>query len=176
MELSAPLIAGNTYSLSFYNRKDPAYDANLLEIGYSANSASFGTAIDTAAIPGTTWDFVFITFTPTVNSSYITVRSIAGSYGWNFVDDFVIADITNTPDATTADPAVRVFPNPTSGMISIAASSPGGIESVTVKDVQGNVLLFTQSTLIDLTGFPAGMYILEVATDQGRSVKRIVRE
>lgn len=176
MELSAPLVAGNTYTLTFYNRKDAAYGANLLEIGYSSDSASFGTAIDTAAIPGLTWGFVSVTFTPSINCSYITIRTIAGTYGWNFVDNFAISNITNTNDLATADRMIQVYPNPTSGVISIVASSSCVTESVTVKDLHGNTLLVSQSPIIDLTGFAAGVYILEVATNEGRVVKRIVKE
>ncbi len=176
MELSAPLVAGNTYLLSFYNRKDPGYGANLLEIGYSNDSTLFGTAIDTAAVPGLTWDFVTVTFTPTINCSHITIRTIAGTYGWNFVDDFTISDITNTNNLATADAMIQVYPNPTSGVISIATSSSCVTESVTVKDLQGNTVLVSKSPSIDLTGYAAGVYILEVATNEGRVVKRIVKE
>lgn len=176
MKLSAPLVAGNAYTLSFYNRKDPGYGANLLEIGYSNDSTLFGTAIDTAALPTTTWGFVSVTFTPTVNSSFITVRTIAGTYGWNFVDDFAIADITTTNDVVNDDRMIRVYPNPTSGMISVVGSSDCVTESVTVKDIHGNTVLVSQSPVIDLTGFAAGVYILEVETNIGSVIERIVKE
>lgn len=176
LELSAPLVAGNTYMLTFYNRKDPGYGANLLEIGYSSDSTMFGTAIDTAAVPTLSWGFVSMTFTPTINCTHITVRTIAGTYGWNFVDDFVIADITNTNNLAAADAMVQVYPNPTSGVFSIATPSSCVTESVTVKDVHGNTVLISKSPIVDLTGFAAGVYILEVVTNDGRVVKRIVKE
>ncbi len=176
MELSAPLVAGNTYTLTFYNRKDAGYGANLLEIGYSSDTASFGTAIDTAAIPTTSWGLVTMTFTPSINCSHITVRSIAGTYGWNFVDDFTISDITNTNNLAADDRTIQVFPNPTSGLISIVMPSSYVTESVTVRDIHGNTVLVSQSSIIDLTGFAAGVYILEVATNEGRVMKRIVKE
>lgn len=175
MELSAPMVAGNTYMLTFYGRKDPGYGANLLEIGYSSDSTMFGTAIDTAAVPTLSWGFVSMTFTPTINCSHITVRTIAGTYGWNFVDDFAIADITNT-NYVANDQTIQVYPNPTAGNISIVTPSACVTETVTVKDIQGNTLLVAQSQLVDLTGFAAGVYILEVETNSGRFVKRIVKE
>jgi hypothetical protein len=176
MKLSSPLLAGNIYTLSFYNRKDQGYNANLLEIGYSSDSASFGTAIDTAALPSTSWDFVTMTFTPAINCSYITVRTIAGAYGWNFVDDFTVWDITNTGDPAAGDRMVQVYPNPTSGVVSFATSSACIIESVTVKDIQGKTLLVSRNSSVDITGFPAGVYVFELATNNGRVVKRIVKE
>lgn len=176
LELSAPLIAGNIYTLSFYSRMDPNYGTNLLEIGYSSDSASFGTAIDTAALPGTSWGLVSVTFTPTINCSYITIRAIAGSYGWNFVDNFTLSETTSTNDHAATDLMIAVYPNPTSGMVSIVTSSSCVTESVVVKDMQGNTLLAAQSPLIDLTGFAAGVYVLELTTNNGRVIKRIVKE
>jgi hypothetical protein len=176
IELSAPLLAGNTYQLSFYNRKDAAYNANLLEIGYSNTSASFGTAIDTAVLPGTTWDLVTVAFTPNINCSYITIRTIAGSYGWNFVDDLTITEIAGTDDFAANDATVQVYPNPTSGLISVVTSSSCVRELVTVKDIQGNTLMVSESPVIDMSAFAAGVYILEMETNGGRLIKRVVKE
>lgn len=176
MELSAPLIAGNSYTVSFYNRKDVGYNANLLEIGYSNDSLLFGYSIDTVALPTTSWGFVSFTFIPAINCSYITIQTIAGSYGWNFVDDFTISEATGINTVTSAVPVVQVYPNPTSGMISIGVETASGFVSATVRDVQGNILFVSQSAQFDLSAFSAGVYILEVLTSNGVSVRRIVRE
>lgn len=175
LELSAPLVAGNTYTLTFFGRKDQGYGANLLEIGYTNDSTLFGTTIDTAAVPTLSWGLVSMTFTPSINCTHITVRTIAGTYGWNFVDDFAIADITSTNDPAS-DQLIQVYPNPTSGLISVVTASSCVTESVTVKDLQGNTLLVSQSPVVDMSGFAAGVYILDVKTNNGEVVKRIVKE
>jgi hypothetical protein len=93
LELTEPLTPGKTYMLSFYNRKSNGYDANVLEVGYSTDSISFGKTISKAGIPGSNWQRETFIFTPTTAASYITIRSIAGSYGWNHVDNFTISPV-----------------------------------------------------------------------------------
>jgi hypothetical protein len=72
--------------------------------------------------------------------------------------------------------AVKVFPNPTSGKFTVEAE---GLESVRVVDVLGQTLRRedgqgSDSLTLDLTGFAPSVYLLEVQTDRGRAMRRIV--
>jgi hypothetical protein len=176
LKLSAPLIGGNTYVLTFYNRKDPGYNGNLLEVGYSANNSSFGNNIGTTALPTTSWGLDSFSFTPSINCQFITIRTIAGSYGWNFVDNFVITPTTGITNSNVEENSIQVFPNPTSNNISIIADKSIKFSSVTIKDIQGKTVLVTDKTTIDVTEFGAGIFIMELNTDKGRIVKRIIRK
>jgi hypothetical protein len=176
LKLSTPLIVGNTYVLNFYSRKDPGYNANVLEVGYSTDSISFGNIIDITSLPTTSWGLVSFSFTPTVSCQFITIRTIAGSYGWTFVDNFTISQTTDIIYTFAKECAIQVFPNPTSNSISILADNSTKIITTTIKDIRGTIVLVTDKTIIDLSDFDAGVFILELNTDKGRIVKRIIRK
>ncbi len=176
LKLSVPLIGGNTYILNFYNRKDVGYNANLLEVGYSTDSISFGNIIDTRALPTISWGIASFSFTPTVNSQFVTIRTISGSYGWNFVDDFTISQATGIVNTYIEEHAIQVFPNPTSDFISILADNSTKVIMTTIKDIEGKTVLVTDKTIIDLSEFVACVFIVELNTDKGGIVKRIIRK
>ena len=177
LKLSAPLAVSNTYVLDFYNRKDAAYNTNLLEIGYSTDSISIGNSIDTAEIPTTSWNLVSFSFTPTVNCQFITIRTIAGSFGWNFIDNFTITQTTpGSISSFIEEQSIQIFPNPTSSFISIRADNSIKIISTNIKDIQGRTLFTTNRTTIDLSEFCAGVLIVEINTNKGRIVERVIRK
>lgn len=73
---------------------------------------------------------------------------------------------------------VSLYPNPTSGKISIEANSQ--IEKVTVFDLLGRNVLeenpSSNETEIDLSQVDSGIYVAVVASGNSKTVKRIVRE
>jgi len=174
LKLSTALITGNTYLLSFYNKKDPAYAANLIEIGYSTDSLNFGNSIDTAQLPGTTWELFSVSFTPLVNSQYLTMRTIAGAYGWNFIDNIDISITTSLASTPAQMPVATVFPNPTTGIINIGTHNDNQLITARVKDMQGRTLLVTNQNRIDISAYGTGMFILELTTNNGKIIERIV--
>lgn len=174
LKVSTPFIAGNNYVINFYGRKDTGYDANQLEVGYSTDSLSFGSIIYTAAVPTTSWGLVSFSFTPTVDCQFLTIRTIAGIYGWNFIDNFTISSTTSITH--TEENSIQVFPNPTSNFISILSDNSTKIISTTIRDMQGKMVLVTDSNIIDLSDFGAGVFIAEFNTDKGRIVKRLLRK
>ncbi len=94
LALSEPLQKGFTYALCFYNRKHEDYDSNILELGYSSDSSSFGNSIGKTSVKiSTTWEPVTFSFTPVADSEFITIRTIAGTYGWNLIDNFTIIQV-----------------------------------------------------------------------------------
>jgi gliding motility-associated-like protein len=97
LQLSSPLIAGNTYSLSFYDRKPAGYVTDNIQIGLSAANNTFGTLVHTAPMPvNNVWSLRTVTFTAPLTGSYITVRT-GGAFnvsGWVQVDHFVLGALT----------------------------------------------------------------------------------
>jgi hypothetical protein len=174
LKLAASLTAGNTYNLNFYNRKDAGFNANILEVGYSTDSVLFGNSIGTAALPTTSWGLVSFSFSPTVNADFLTIRTIAGSYGWNFIDNFTITQTTGISNTLSEEAAVQVFPNPASDFISILTSNSTKFITATLRDLQGKTILVTDKTSIDLSGLEPGVFIVELNTDKGRIFKRVV--
>ncbi len=75
--------------------------------------------------------------------------------------------------------AVSVYPNPTTGPLTITSAKP--LLTVAVVDMLGRVLLsergeFSNAKAIDLTHLPAGIYVVHVETEAGRWAQRVVRE
>lgn len=92
IELSAPLVSGTNYSISFssYGNTDfrPLGD---LEIGASTNNSSFGALLITVSPGADVWTNHTVTFIAPNNATHITVRNAqTGITLWNRVDNFVI--------------------------------------------------------------------------------------
>ena len=74
---------------------------------------------------------------------------------------------------------LMIYPNPTNGLIYIKALE--NIESIKLFDLNGRLLQnkTTQNVkeeTIDLSSFAAGVYMVEVQTETGKSVKEIVKK
>ena len=95
------------------------------------------------------------------------INTIAG--GHHCESESVTAHVT-TDGIAELDGSVVVYPNPTSGLISISAE---GIKAVTVINALGQKVLETTDTAIDLSQFGSGLYMLRIDTGKGIVVKRV---
>ncbi len=73
---------------------------------------------------------------------------------------------------------ISVYPNPVQNTLTIAAET--NIQSITINDLKGNVLYTNSqgnfsSTEIDFSDLKTGVYIVEVITDNGTCIKKIVK-
>ncbi|WP_053069190.1 LamG-like jellyroll fold domain-containing protein [Bizionia psychrotolerans] len=73
---------------------------------------------------------------------------------------------------------IKVYPNPTSGNVSI--SFPNSLESkITLYDLNGRLLLNTTETttksIIDLNNYEDGVYLLKIEVNQNEIVKRVIK-
>lgn len=76
---------------------------------------------------------------------------------------------------------LTVYPNPTTGLINIVNNNSEENYTISVTDVHGrtinidqNVLIGGKAAMLDLTGNPIGMYFIEIANENARTVVRIV--
>jgi hypothetical protein len=70
---------------------------------------------------------------------------------------------------------ISVFPTQTSGFVYI--TSPDAVKSVNIYSLQGSLLKTgTNSTSVDFTSLPNGVYILVVNTLQGKSIHKIIKQ
>ena len=75
--------------------------------------------------------------------------------------------------------AITVSPNPTSDRITITVPSDVKIERIELMDTHGRTHLQQQDTMnrevvIDLYGYPSGLYFITIDTDKGRVVKKVL--
>ncbi len=93
-------------------------------------------------------------------------------------NDFVTSVNATASIGSNEDVTVKVYPNPTNGVVNISASS--GIKAVAVIDLQGRLLSrtdFISSDLtqnVDLSATGSGVYFLKVESLKGTSVQKVV--
>lgn len=93
--LSSQLIAGMSYTVSFFDRGCNAWTPYPFDIGVSTSNSSFGTSVLTGTqtpVMGT-WTQRTVTFTAPFNADYITVMMNGGGLGdWAHVDNFCLGN------------------------------------------------------------------------------------
>jgi hypothetical protein len=70
----------------------------------------------------------------------------------------------------------KIFPNPTSGFITIETDETTELKEVLIKDVFGRTILTTDKLTVDLSNFCSGIYILNLVTDKGCYEKIVIRK
>jgi gliding motility-associated-like protein len=95
LKLSSPLIIGNLYTISFYDRFGNIGPAYPFQIGLSTAENLFGAVIYNASSPTTSWTHRTFTFTAPSNGQFITIQIKGGTYtSWNHIDNFSFRDCT----------------------------------------------------------------------------------
>ncbi len=113
LSLSKSLVAGKTYSISFYDRKMDSYPADAIQIGLSNTNTDFGSVIYTSpsAPTNNVWTQRTFTFIAQQNGQYITVQMPGGGISnWAQVDNFVFNN-TTVPLKTIETPTIAVIVN-----------------------------------------------------------------
>lgn len=96
LSLTAPLVTGKIYSISYYDRKTSGYVVSPIQIGVSTTNNNVGTIVYTAAELAVlnVWTKRTFTFTAPNNGQYITVQMQSGGIqDWINVDNFVFNNI-----------------------------------------------------------------------------------
>lgn len=69
--------------------------------------------------------------------------------------------------------AVSVYPNPTTGMLYVDGE---GIVSVEVLDINGRVMMTSTANRVDISGLSNGIYMVRTVTNNGVSLKKVVKK
>ena len=71
--------------------------------------------------------------------------------------------------------SVTIYPNPTGEMFSVRSESP--VERVSVYDLSGRRLIQVErSNMVQTATLPQGMYMVEIRTEKGSCVKKLVKQ
>lgn len=176
MKLSSPLVVGQTYALSMYLKSDLFYPPNKLMLGYSEDSISFGTFIDSLPQADTIWTNEVLTFTPINNSRYITAAVVDSLFSWIHIDHFDLSFATGISAGGKTMDAFSVFPNPAKNEVSITFRN---CDDLTLFNTLGILVMKKacfdsgegKSTL-DISGFDPGFYFIRM----GKDLKKLVKE
>ena len=99
-----------------------------------------------------------------------------------FIDNVSISNTTSIPVVAKLKPEISVFPNPSNGVFNIALNTSKEVSAIRVVSLLGNVVYASGKEIIgsnglksiDLSGLPAGIYLLSVNSGSEQLNKRIV--
>ncbi|MFC2101869.1 T9SS type A sorting domain-containing protein [Bacteroidota bacterium] len=101
-----------------------------------------------------------------------------------FLDDISVTGTVGIPSGVDQGNSIRVYPNPTSGMVNISIDRLNGNAILQLVNTQGQTVLSEQisgstgtvTTQFNLTTLTKGVYFLKVTTHDAAIVKKIVKE
>ncbi len=133
-----------------------------------------------------TWSVVNMTGTATIDAAGIltaagngTVEVVAtandGS-GIIGVEKITISNQTGTGINDLAFKNVNIYPNPTSGLVSIDLEEK--LTSIKIMDLTGKTIKVfnAESTQLDISNFTTGIYFLEIANTERKSVVKVIKK
>jgi len=134
---------------------------------------------------GNEWIYVEMDIAPYVGHVIgIRLRGVTGGgQGGDFaIDDVSILDVTSVDENSTSGNRVSVYPNPTTGIFTVSAQS-ADFDDYTIKvtDIFGRKVFEKSANanatfineVVDLSDYPAGIYIVELVSDQGTFKKKL---
>jgi hypothetical protein len=182
----------NTYANSIFVALQPpvitttALPAGMVDSAYSATLAATGGvpfewSIESGNLPnGLSLDSSTgeISGTPTASGNFdftVKAKNAGGE------DTKMLSIVINSLGiAPITKYEIRVYPNPTTGELTVCGMrcEVGGIEvyDISGRNVSSNHLIITSSNHhINISHFPAGIYFLRIQTEQGVITKKIIK-
>jgi len=169
VQLTSPLVAGQTYEVSFYVKRLTFYSYAVNRIGayftsseVDLTSTSALTSLTpqvehTTMLNGTAYTLISGTFTATGGEQYMLIGNFRNDAGTTFQDVesngnnksyYYIDDLSVTLSASTAglDQAngisLRVYPNPSSGIVHLMLDGmPSGDVTIELYDAEGRLVI-----------------------------------
>lgn len=107
-----------------------------------------------------------------------TNQDINGSVEiWRFFSRFTLGEISALEERTTAEPLLRLYPNPTAGMLRLAPqSAPVYIKVYNAVGQLVHRAQLSRETELDVSGWQTGMYFVEAASAEKRAAFKVVKE
>ena len=154
--LNAPLIAGNTYTIQFYDKGDPTYPPGIpIQIGLSTVAGAIGTLIYTGPVPiSGVWSARVFSFVAPNSGQHISV-STTGGLRWTHVDNFTFVGCSTptlsiSPSSTICLGASKTLT--VSGATSYTWSPAASLSASTGSNVTATPTITTNYTVIGATG------------------------
>lgn len=73
-------------------------------------------------------------------------------------------------------PPIYVSPNPTTNLIYVGTGNSSPFKQAKITDITGKERFITNESIIDLTSLQSGLYFVEVTTDSGNYIKRVIKQ
>lgn len=170
LELSSPLAAGATYSVTFYDRTCAGFGGQGVELGVSNSPSSFGTLVYSGPNPvaDVGWTQRLAVFTAPVAGYYLTVRcgGINSGGPWTQVDNFSFNNGESVPENALAA-GLSFVVDDASRTLTILGLNADNHDRVLVMDALGRAVLEDGArSTFDLNRMAAGTYTLLLVREQ----------
>ena len=149
-----------------------------------------GTVLTASAAPGATYQFFLngvaiagatsATYTATQNGSYTVVTTNAA--GCASLPSAPLSVVLTATRAGLVGAELTVFPNPTTGRLTVTMSGSHSRARLAVYNALGQEMLAgtmaagAATTELDLTTLAIGVYVLKVTSTEGSVTRRVVRQ
>ena len=161
-------VLGDTYYLASYNAGLRVIDISEIASGTMTETGFFDVypANNAAGFNGA-WS-VYPYFES--GNLVISVRDSEGGL-------FVVAENTLGISSFEDSNQVAITPNPASDIMTLTFNDNSTLIAVNIYDSIGRLVLKdVDSTVIDISSFNSGIYLVKVETDQGIQTKRLIKE
>jgi hypothetical protein len=156
-------IINSSYILSNFYSNTSTISSNGNRAGFTGTTGWIESVIQGYAL-------YFVKFRFTFTSDNLDTNKD----GW-MIDDIEVNCI-GTGINEIANSPFQIYPNPTSDFISIFSSNEVKLIEVAIIDITGKIVLTTSHTIVDLSKLEAGIYFIDLITDTGKYLSRIVRK
>ncbi|THF53356.1 T9SS type A sorting domain-containing protein [Flavobacterium supellecticarium] len=150
----------------------PANSTLVVEVGYAAGATGVRISLGSNTAPQTGPSYIASTA-----CSIATPTDVAAI---NFPDVHMVINAVGTTLGVNefASKLVSVFPNPTSGSLTVQMPNELQINKAALVDVSGKqfAVSVNNGNTIDISGFATGIYMLNLETAEGTLVKKIVKQ
>ncbi|HWB61862.1 MAG TPA: serine hydrolase [Chitinophagales bacterium] len=94
---------------------------------------------------------------------------------WGYIDSLGCTE-TSVPENTGYENNISIYPNPTNSKITITSSLP--VTRISITNMLGKEVFGAKEHTgpVDLSNFAAGVYFITIETNNGRMVRKIIRE
>lgn len=150
--------------------------------GVPTAESDFTLVSGVAAVTATT-NWVLKTYSLNAYSNQtirIGIKNQSADAYFLMVDDFKVTS-SNLSVSEAFSSKFTVYPNPAAGQVFLSNAEGISISSINLTDLNGRVVQTvnldgaTQAS-IDLSSLSAGIYMMNISSDQGKAVKKIVRQ
>ncbi len=149
-----------------------ANETLVVEVGYAAGATGVNISLGSNTAPQTGPSYIAST-----SCSIATPTDVALI---NFPDVHMVINAVGTTLGVNefASKLVSVFPNPTSGSVTVQMPNELQINKAALVDVSGKqfAVSVNNGNTIDMSGFATGIYMLNLETAEGTLVKKIVKQ
>ena len=168
--LTTPIVAGQTYNLTFYAANSNPIAAESLSVGISSIANSFGSPAVIVPLGSTaTYTLYSASFTASIGGNYLTIEPTTLGEFWFGLDDFSLelSPTTGTTEESFTN-NITVYPNPTTESVYLSNNY-----NVILTDITGKIILEKQNTnSFDITNQPTGLYFLLLINNEEQVVHR----